>query len=443
MTMNDFQLFKVEKKYQEKKEMLKKMMVVDIAENLEILPINEAVKLFRLLDKDKAAEVFSYLSVSFQKDLIEKFTDAEIKATIEELYADDAVDFIEEMPANLVSKILKNISPDKRDIINQLMNYPEDSIGSIMTVEMIVLKEKQTVKEALDYIRKVAIDKETIYTCYVATNEKKLIGVVELKHLLIADPDTVISDLMSIDYVKGITTDDKENMVHIFKKYPIIALPVTDLEGRIVGVVTHDDAMRVTQEEFSEDFEFVGKLRKSDRQYLQENVVVLARNRIVWLLFLMLSATITGMVISSFEEAIVLVPALVAFIPMLMDTGGNAGSQAATLVIRGMALKEIRMNDGLKVLYKEIRVSLLVGLALAVVNFVRVWLMYDLKLALVVSLTLIIVVFIAKTIGSMLPLLAKKLKLDPALMAAPLITTVVDAGALVSYFLIASALLGI
>ncbi len=441
--MNEVKLFKEEKKYQEKKALLETMMVVDIAENFETLPINEVVKLMRLLSKDKAADVFSYLSIEFQRKIIERFTDNEIKTIMEELYADDAVDFIEEMPANIVTRVLKTISSEQRKIINELMNYPDDSVGSVMTVEYVTLKQNHTVADALKIIKQSAIDKETIYTCFVTSSEKKLIGVVEVKYLLISDEHTVISDIMRKDFIKSITTDDKETLVHIFNKYPLISLPVTDTESRLVGIVTHDDAVRVMKEEFSEDFEMMGKLRASTKPYLEENPFVLAKNRIVWLLVLMLSATLTGFIISSFEEAIVVVPSLVAFIPMLMDTGGNAGSQASTLIIRGMALKEIKSKDSFKVFFKEIRVSLIVGLALSVINFIRVWVMYDFRLALVVSLTLIFVIFMAKTIGAMLPLLAKKFNLDPALMAAPLITTVVDAGALVVYFLISSLLLGI
>lgn len=436
-------LFKEEKKFQEKKALLETMMVVDIAENFEQLPIDEVIKLIRLLSKDKGAEVFAYLPLEFQSKIVERFTDDEIKSIIEELYADDAADLIEEMPANIVTRVLKVISHEHRVIINQLMNYPEDSIGSVMTVEFVSLRTMHTVGDALRIIKELAIEKETIYTCYVTSPGKKLIGVVEVKSLLTSPENKVIGDIMRKDFVKAITTDDKETLVHIFNKYPLIALPVTDKENRLVGIVTHDDAFRVIKEEYSEDFEMVGKLHVSDKPYLQEKTFILAKNRIVWLLVLMLSATITGFIITRFEASIVVIPALVSFIPMLMDTGGNAGSQASTLIIRGMALKEIKPNDGLKVFFKEIRVSLIVGVALAIINFVRVWIMYNIQLALVVSLTLIIVIFMAKTIGAMLPLLAKKLKLDPALMAAPLITTVVDAGALVMYFLIASLLLGI
>jgi len=441
--MNEFELLNNEISLAEKKKILKTMNEVDIAELFEHLPPADAVKFFRLLVKDKAAEVFAYLSSNAQQELVNRFTDKEINFVMTELFADDAVDFIEEMPASVVTRILKHTEPGKRAIINQLMNYPEDSIGSVMTVEFVSLKIDDTVKIALEKIRKEAIDKETIYTLYVTSPAKKLLGVVEARHLLINEETILIKDIMSTDFVKATTTDDKERLVAIFNKYPILALPITDSEDRLVGIVTHDDAMQVIKEEFSEDFELVGKLKTSDRPYLTDNPFHLARNRFVWLLVLMISATLTGSIIQSFEEAIVIVPTLVTFIPMLMDTGGNAGSQASTLVIRGIALDEIRPRDGFKIFLKEVSVSLIVGVGLALINFIRIWIQFDIKLAAVVSITVLLVVFMSKTIGAMLPLLATKLKLDPALMVAPLITTIVDAGALTAFFLIAKLILKI
>ncbi|HKM02522.1 MAG TPA: magnesium transporter [Bacilli bacterium] len=441
--MNELELLNTETTINQKKAILKAMNEVDIAEFFETLDPAEAVKLFRLLNKDKAADVFAYLSSDAQEELVQRFTDKEITSVMAELYADDATDFIEEMPANVVTRILKHTAPEKRAIINQLMNYPEDSIGSVMTVELVSLKLNDTVKSALDKIRKQAIDKETIYTLYVTSPERKLLGVVEARHLLSNQEDVLVKDIMSTDFVKAITTDDKERLVAIFNKYPLLALPVTDLEGRLVGIVTHDDAMQVIREEFSEDFELIGKLQTSDRPYLKDNPFHLAKNRFLWLMILMVSATLTGFIISSFEDAILVVPALVTFIPMLMDTGGNAGSQASTLIIRGIALEEIKPKDGFKIFLKEVSVSLIVGVGLAIVNFIRIWIMYDIRLAAVISITLIAVVFMAKTIGALLPLVAVKFKLDPALMVAPLITTIIDAGALIVFFLIAKLILGI
>jgi magnesium transporter len=431
-------------RYHEKREALKTLVPADIADQLFLLPLKEVVKLLRVLPKDISAEVFSFFPIRFQKKVIALFTQDEIKSIIEELYTDDAADLIDEMPANLVPKILKDVSPEVRNSINHLLNYPEDSVGSVMTPEFVAFKASLTITQALTIVKKAAIDKETIYKCYVVAQDRLLIGVVEMRTLLSAKPKTLIKDVMRTNIIKAKTTDDKESLVHLFNKYPLLSLPVTDLEGRMVGVVTHDDAVKVMRDEFSEDLEFIGKLGSSDKPYLQEKPSVIAKNRVVWLLVLMLSATITGFIITQFEGALAVTPALISFIPMLMDTGGNAGSQASITVIKGLALKELRMTDMFKILFKEMRISILVGLVLSVVNFFRIWLTYnfDILLSLTVSLTLVVVIFAAKTIGSMLPLLAKKLNLDPALMAAPFITTLVDASALVTYFFIASAILG-
>ena len=442
--MERLAILKETNRYHEKREALKAFVPADIADQIIVLPIKEVVKILRVLPKDISAEVFSYFPIRFQKKVIALFTQSEIKSIIEELYADDAADLIDEMPANVVTKILKDVTPEVRNSINHLLNYPEDSVGSVMTPEFVALKQDMTVTQALTIVKKAAIDKETIYKCYVVSKDHILIGIVEMRTLLSAKPKTLIQDAMRTNMIKAKTTDDKESLVHLFNKYPLLSLPVTDLEGRMVGVVTHDDAVKVMRDEFSEDLEFIGKLGSSDKPYLQEKPTIIAKNRVVWLLVLMLSAIITGFIITEFEDALTVTPALISFIPMLMDTGGNAGSQASITVIKGLALKELKMTDVFKILFKEMRISLLVGFVLSFVNFFRIWLTYefDVLLSLTVSLTLVVVIFAAKTIGSMLPLLAKKLNLDPALMAAPFITTLVDASALITYFLIASTLLG-
>jgi magnesium transporter len=432
-----------QKDYHAIKEYMKEIDIVDIAEIFEELPEIEVIKLFRLLNKDKAAEVFAYLSADKQQIIVEAITDSEIAKIIDELFLDDAVDFIEEMPANVVTRVLKSVSPKTRNLINHFLQYPEDSAGSIMTIEYVELKETFTVKDAFDYIRKTGAEKETIYTCYVIGSNRKLQGVVEVKHLLLAEPTDMIKDIMKKVVAYAHTTDDQESLASEFKRYGLLAMPVVDKEERLVGIITIDDIVDIIEEENTEDFQKMAALAPSDEPYLKTGTFELAKHRIVWLLVLMLSATVTGIIISGFEDAILIVPALVAFIPMLMDTGGNAGAQVSTLVIRGMALQEIETSNLFQVLWKEIKVSVVVGFALALVNFIRIWIMYDMSLAIVVSITLYFTVIIAKSVGSILPMIAKLIKLDPALMAAPIITTIVDASALVVYFLVAKMFLGI
>jgi magnesium transporter len=432
-----------EKNYHAIKDYLTEIDIVDISDIFEELPEIEVVKLFRLLHKNKAAEVFAYLSPEKQQIIVEAITDTEISKIMNELFLDDAVDFIEEMPANVVTRVLKNVSTKTRNLINHFLQYPEDSAGSIMTIEYVELKESLSVKEAFDYIRKTGEDKETIYTCYVIGNDRKLVGVVEVKSLLLANPTDLIKDIMKKVVKFAYTTDDQEKLVTDFRRYGLLAMPVVDKEERLVGIVTIDDAVDILEEENTEDFQKMAALAPSDEPYLKTGTFNLAKNRIVWLLVLMLSATVTGFIISGFENAIILVPALVAFIPMLMDTGGNAGAQVSTLVIRGMALHEIETKNFFLVLWKELKVSIVVGFVLALVNFIRIWVMYDMSLALVVSITLYFTVIIAKTFGSILPIIAKIVKLDPALMASPIITTIVDASALIVYFLVAKIFLRI
>lgn len=432
-----------QKNYHGIKEYLQQMNVVDIADIFEEIPSVEVVKIFRLLSKDKAADVFSYLSSERQQYIVETLTDKEIGKIIDELFSDDAADFIEEMPASVVTRVLKNVSAETRNAINHLLQYPEDSVGSIMTIEYVELKENCTVEEAFNVIRKTALDKETIYTCYVINTERKLIGVVEVKDLLLTSSSTMIKDIMRKTIIFAHTSDDQEHLAKEFKRYGLLAMPVVDNEERLVGIVTIDDAVTILEEENTEDFEKMAALTPSDEPYMKTKTFTLAKNRIIWLLVLMLSATLTGTIIDGFQSSIAALPLLVAFIPMLMDTGGNAGSQVSTLVIRGMALDEIAPRSIFKVLWKELRVSIIVGFVLALINFIRVWLMYSIQLALVVSLTLYFTVIIAKTFGAILPIVAKSIKLDPALMAAPIITTIVDASTLVVYFLVAKMLFGI
>jgi magnesium transporter len=342
------------------------------------------------------------------------------------------------MPATVVKRILKNIKPENRKIINELLDYPEDSAGSIMTVEYVDLKENLTVQEALDRIKKIGLKKETIYNCYVTNMQRKLLGAIELKDLVIAERTDIIKNIMDTNIKKITTITDKEEVAKMFDKYHLLALPVVDKEDRLVGIITVDDAIDVMQDEVSEDFEKMAAMQPNEDNYFKTSVFKHSKNRIIWLLFLMLTSIITGTIITNYENAFATVPILVAFIPMLMDTGGNCGSQSSTLVIRGLAMDEIRTRDFIKVWWKEFRVSLIVGITLAVVNGIRILIQYrDYQLSLVVGLTLIFTVSIAKSLGCILPILAKKLKMDPAIMASPLITTIVDTCSVLVFFNVA------
>ena len=412
------------KKFNELKNILKEINSADLPLLLEELDKESVVKVFRILSKEQAGEAFSYMESEMQEKLIQDLTDAELKNVIDELFMDDTVDLIEEMPSNVVKRILKAVNSQDRRTINELLKYPEDSAGSIMTTEFVDLKETMTVDQALERIRDIGIDSETIYNCYVLNKNRVLLGTVNIKEILISKKGTIIKDLMATNLISVNTTDDQEDVAKMFDKYDFFALPVVDTENRLVGIVTVDDAINVIQDEVSEDFEKMAAITPTEDGYFQTSVFKHAKNRIVWLLVLMLSAAVTGGIITHYEEAFATVPLLVAFIPMIMGTGGNCGSQSSTLIIRGIATDEIEFKDTLKALWKEIRVSLLVGLVLAIVNGLRVFLQYqDLQLAVVIGLTLIATVALAKALGCLLPLLAKKLKLDPAIMAAPLITT--------------------
>jgi magnesium transporter len=415
------------------------MKTVDIADVLKNISKDKVVRIFRLLPKNMAAEVFSYLDPDEQQIIVEALTDNEVSDIINKLFVDDAVDVIEEMPASVVTRVLQQVHPEKRKLINQMLQYPEDSAGSIMTTEYVELKAHHTVSDAFEHIRRIGINRETIYTSYVIGEGRLLLGVVSAKDLLLADPAEKISAIMDSNFIYAATTDDQEAAAALFKKYNLLSLPVVDTDKHMVGIITVDDVVDVIEEEATEDFEKMAALNPSDEPYLKTPILKLARNRILWLLVLMLSATFTGTIIAGFEESLAMLPALVVFIPMLMDTGGNAGSQTSTLIIRGMAVGEIRIRDGFRVLSREFCIALLCGLVLALVNYVRIYFMYgrSSSLCLAVSASLLITVMIAKSIGCILPMVAKKLRVDPAIMASPLITTLVDGTSLAVYFSIA------
>ena len=423
-------------KLAELKEILINENPIDIADVFEDFPKEKYLIIFKLLPKDFSSEVFSYLSPEKQQEVIENITDDEIKFIVEDMYLDDTVDFIEEMPANIVDKILKNTSSDKRKLINQMLKYPENSAGSVMTVEYISFKDNYTVKQAIEYYRKVAIDKEETDICFVTDTKKKLVGIISLKTLILSKDDSYIQDEMDTNFVSVLTLDDQEEIAALFRKYDLTTMPVVDHEDRLVGVITVDDIVDVIDQENTEDIQKMAAMNPSDEEYLKESVISLAKHRILWLLVLMISATFTGLVIKKYEDILQSAVYLATFIPMLMDTGGNAGSQSATLVIRGIALEEIEFSDIFKVIWKELRVSVLVGFILSAVNFIRIYYFTrsGLETSLVVAISMFLTVIMAKVIGGVLPLVAKSLKIDPAIMASPLITTIVDTAALIIFF---------
>ena len=433
------------KKFNDLRKYLEDVNPADFPSMFEELEEEEQVLLiYRLLSKEQAAEVFAELDSDVQENLINAFTDKELKNIVDELFMDDTVDLIEEMPSNVVKRILNNINKTDRKVINELLNYPEDSAGSIMTTEFIDLKENMTVEEAFNKIKKIGLQKETVYNCYVLSVDRKIKGVIDIKELLIAERESKLKDIMDTNVLTVSTLEDQEEVAKMFDKYNMYALPVVDQENRLVGIVTIDDAIDVMQEETSEDFELMAAMTPTEETYFKTGVFKHAKNRIVWLLVLMLSSMVTGSIITHYEEAFAAVPVLVAFIPMLMGTGGNCGSQSSTLIIRGLAMDEIRLKDYFKALWKEFRVSIVVGIILAIANGIRICMQYqDPKLALVVGLTIIGVVMLSKALGCSLPMLAKKLKLDPAIMAAPLITTIVDTCSVLLFFQIAVAILHI
>ena len=434
-----------EKKFRELRELLCEENEVDLAELLETLPVEQAVLAFRALPKELAAEVFSLLPPEFCRSIVEAASDRELSEIVEELFVDDAVDILEELPAGVASRMLRQATLETRQLLNQFLRYPDGSVGSIMTAELVKLRRTDTAAGAIARIRRMGEDCESIYTCYVTDEHRMLQGVVTLRQLLMAADEATVESLMEPDVIAARTTDDQEQAVETMMRYDFLALPVTDAEGRLVGVVTVDDVMDVMEEEATEDFEKMAAMAPSEKPYLKTGVFTLARHRILWLLVLMISGMITGGILGRYEEAFAALPLLVTFIPMLTDTGGNAGSQSSTLVIRGMAVGDIDLRDFPRVLWKELRVSVLVGAVLAAVNFVRLVIQYpgNQLICLTVTLALFATVVIAKTVGGVLPMAAKLIHADPAIMAAPLITTIVYALSLMIYFAIAKQLLPI
>ena len=430
--------------FKELKVLLNESNESDVAECLDELSKEDLAIVFRLLKKDEAVDIFSYMSSDTQEKLIETLSDQEVATIVSKLYIDDAADLIDELPANLVSKVLQNASPTKRNAINEILKYPEDSAGSIMTVEYVDIKSGLTVKECFDRIRRIGLNKETVYTLYVVDADRRLIGVTTVKELLMRDYDTCINDFMEDNVITVTTNEDKEEVAKMFDKYDFLALPVVDNENRLVGIVTVDDAMDVMSEENEEDFEIMAAMTPSENDYLKESVITQYKNRIVWLLVLMLSSIITGKIITNYEVAFSAIPLLVSFIPMLMDTGGNCGSQASTMVIRALATNEIEPKDVFKVWWKEARIGIMCGVTLGLVNGIRIFIQYhDLGIAIVIACTLCLTAVLAKSLGCFLPLLAKAIHLDPAYMASPLITTIADACSLAIYFNIALMVLNI
>ena len=440
---NTIQSLIKEKKYFEIRKDLNDLNTVEVSELLNQFESSELMMIFRLLSKDRAADVFSYLDTEHQEMIINTMTDVETKNIFDELYFDDIVDIIEEMPSNVVKKILKNTDAKDRHMINQLLKYPDNSAGSIMTTEYVDLKKDMKVSQAIKVIRDTVEEKENIYTCYVISEDRKLEGVVSLKELITSEDDIVIENIMNRNFVSVHTNDDQEMVADIIKKYDLIVLPVVDIENRLLGIITIDDVMDVIDKEATEDFHKMAGISPVEESYLKTNAFTMARQRIMWLIVLMISATFTGRIIKSYEDVLQSVVILASFIPMLMDTGGNAGAQSSTIVVRALALGDVTIKDTFKILRKEFFISFIVALVLAAINYLRLITLTktSLDVALTVSVTLIFVVIISKIIGASLPVVAKVLKLDPAIMAGPLITTILDALTLTIYFKFASIFL--
>lgn len=430
-----------QRRFKELKEELEAMHPVDIVEMLEDFDTRKAILIFRLLAKEEAAEVFTDMNSDMREELINALTDSELEEVMDEMYVDDTVDVLEEMPANVVDRLLMATDEETRKKINILLQYPEDSAGSIMNVDYISLRKEMTVAEAILKIRQVGINRETIYTCYV-TEKKKLIGAVDVKDLLTAGESRLIEEIMDENVLCAATLDDQEDVAKTIKKYGLVAIPIIDHENCLVGIVTVDDAMLVLQEEATEDISIMAGVSPNEDSYFGTSVIRHAKNRSLWLMLLMLSATVTGEILGRYENAMAVMPVLITFIPMLMGTGGNCGSQSSTLIIRGLAVGEIQFKDIFRVIFKEIRVAMVVSLLLGLVNGLRIYIMYgqNILLSLALGITMIAVVVVAKCIGCTLPLLAKKLGLDPAIMAAPLITTILDTCTILVYFNIVTAI---
>ncbi len=428
-----------ERKFAEIRKLLNDANPVDVATVLGEVPEEKLLILYRMLPKGEAADVFSEMDPEEQETLIRAFNEREIKEVIEEMYIDDAVDLVEEMPAVVVNKILRHAEPETRKQINELLKYPEDSAGSVMTTEYMSLKTDMTVADAFERIRRTADEKEDIYTCYVINPHRKLQGTVSLKDMFLTSKDTLIGDLMETNLISANTLDDQEAVAMTMAKYDLNTIPIVDKEGRLVGIVTIDDAIDVIQEENTEDFEKMAAVMPQDKSYFDTGVFQHVKNRLPWLLILMISSMLTGTIIERYEIAFQTMPLLVALMPMITGTCGNCGTQSSTLIIRGMALGEVRLSDYFKAVWKEIRVSIIVGISLAIVNMIRIYLQYkDVKLAIVIALTLIFCVVVAKLMGCSLPMLAKKLNLDPAIMASPMLSTLVDVSSVWIYFQIAT-----
>ena len=434
------------------RERMDEMPEFDVAEFLSSLKDNRMPMLFRLLSKEKAAEVFANFDAPDQERIINSITDSELAGIVEELYVDDAVDMMEELPANVVKRVMRTATSETRNLINQYLHYPENSAGSIMTAEFVDLKKYMSVKDAFARIRRIGEDKETIYICFVTSADRKLEGIVTVKDLLLADPETVIEDLMDRNVIYAVTTEDQESVSEKFSDYDLMALPVVDKENRLVGIVTVDDIIDVMEQEATEDIQLMAGMTPSDKPYLRTGITEMWKNRIPWLMFLMLSATFTSMILTSFEDRLAVQTVLIAFIPMLMGTGGNSGAQASTAVIRSLSLGDIEPRDVLKVMWKEWRVALLCGLSLAAVNFVKMLLLDGMLLgnssitvsvAATVSVSIVFIVMFAKVVGSFLPIAAEKIGVDPAVMANPLISTLTDAVSLLIYIFVAKLVLKI
>ena len=441
-----------EKKFREVKDLLKNEQIIDIAEAIKDLEIDDIAKIIRLMNKDMAAELFAELPLSIETELLSKLTDKEAVFIINEMFADDAADVLDEMPANMVTRILKQCDKDTRSDINKLLNYPEDSAGSVMTVEYAELKDDLTIKQAISILRREIDDYETINVCYVVDNRRKLLGHITLRDILLANYEDIIGDIATKDTICVKTTTDQEEVGKLFKKYDLTVMPVVDSEDRLVGIITIDDVMDIMEEEATEDIEKMAAISPSDKPYLEISPWQTWKARIPWLLLLMISATFTGQIISNFENSLAILPILTAYIPMLMDTGGNAGSQASVTIIRSLSLNQVNFKDIGKVIWKELRVSIMVGATLAIANFGKLMLIDNMLLkneavtlpvAGVICLTIFMIVIVAKFIGCTLPILTKKLGFDPTVMASPFITTIVDALGLIVYFQIATNLLSI
>lgn len=432
------------KRLKEAKALIENLNEVDVAFLIDELDPTTGTVVFRMLPKDIAADVFANFDSEQQQAIIRSSTDAEIKAIMDELYFDDKVDMLEEMPSNVVNSLLKYSAPEERNLINQFLKYPENSAGSLMTIEYVSLKKEMTIEESFRKIKREGIDKETIYTLYVTDDYRRLIGILSLRELIVAPAETKISELMRSEVVYVHTHDDQEDVANLFRKYGFEAIPVVDNEKRIVGIITYDDIIDIIEAETNEDFQVMAAITPSEDEYLETSVLSLAKHRIMWLMVLMISSTITQRIIAGYESYLYSVAGLSTFIPMLMDTGGNSGSQSSTLVIRGLATGDIKPKDWYKVMWKEFRISMVVGIVLSIISYFKI-IYFDKmpnNIALTVSITLIFAVMTAKVVGGTLPIAAHKLKLDPAIMASPLITTIADATSLIVYFILAQSIIG-